>query len=163
MRSVDLKAWNTCIIWKNYTWNDKRLLTNFPLMQTVYKPFQYVECDIWLKKLSALLLLSQRTLRVLNISWLRLKRLDFVKELIHLERIISDGNEFFDANNLAESIAYLPVLISASFLGCPAQRQDYCYRNKLITASKSLGVYDFWQIWLDLNYIFRNLCYSNSW
>lgn len=80
----------------------------------------------------------QEHLNVLNISGLRLKTLECMKNFKILKQLIAKDNDF----NTTESISEYLVsnqLKCVNFFGCPAKRQDKHYRDKITLASDSLG------------------------
>lgn len=54
--------------------------------------------------------------------------------------LIAADNNFDCSDDIAASIGELRHLKTALFKGCPAQKQDVYYRNKIILESKSLGI-----------------------
>lgn len=84
--------------------------------------------------------LEQTSLRLLNISGLNLKNLSALMSLQHLTDLIAADNQFEDSNCMATVIAQLHRLKSATFVKCPAYKNDIYYRNKIILASKTLGL-----------------------
>lgn len=83
------------------------------------------------------------SLRLINISGLNLRNLNDIKSLPHLTELIAADNQFEDSNCIASSIAQLQRLKLATFANCPAHKNDIYYRNKIILASKTLGIYQF--------------------
>lgn len=83
---------------------------------------------------------EKSSLRLINISGLNLKDLNAMKSLPHLAELIAADNQFEDSNCLATSISQLQRLKLATFANCPAHKNDIYYRNKIILASKSLGM-----------------------
>lgn len=81
-------------------------------------------------------------MRLLNISGLKLNDLSLLNALPDLIEIIANDNHFENSEYIASSIGKLLNLRSASFVGCPAQRHDIYYRNKIILDSKSLGLFN---------------------
>lgn len=81
----------------------------------------------------------QTSLRVLNISGLHLTELKILRTLPHLTKLIAADNNFEKGDYIASSINCLNDLKTAVFCGCPAQKNDIHYRNKIILESKSLG------------------------
>lgn len=79
------------------------------------------------------------SLRVLNISGLKLSNLSFLVPLRNLEEIIATDNRFTDANHISKSISHLNRLCSAQFMRCPAHLKDFYYRDTIIMKSNSLG------------------------
>lgn len=79
------------------------------------------------------------SLRVLNISGLKLSNLSFLVSLRNLEELIATDNRFNDANHIAKSISHLNHLCSAQFMRCPAHLKDFYYRDTIIMKSNSLG------------------------
>lgn len=82
-------------------------------------------------------------MRLLNISGLKLNNLSLLNTQPNLVEIIANDNHFEDSEYIASSIGHLSNLRSASFAGCPAQRNDIYYRNKIISDSRSLGTSEF--------------------
>ncbi|XP_031633407.1 protein phosphatase 1 regulatory subunit 42-like [Contarinia nasturtii] len=82
------------------------------------------------------------SLRILNISGLRLNELKLLKTLPHLEELSAADNNFDNGDYIARSIEHLGYLTKAIFTNCPAQMNDIYYRNKVILASKSLEILD---------------------
>lgn len=76
----------------------------------------------------------------MNISGLNLKNLNGLKSLSHLTELIAADNQFVDSNCIVPTIAQLQRLKSATFAECPAYKNDIYYRNKIILASKTLGL-----------------------
>lgn len=78
---------------------------------------------------------------MLNVSGLQLTDLNFLKTLPHLIELTAADNRFVDSDYIATSIAGQKYLERASFAGCPAQKNDIYYRNKIILESKSLSMF----------------------
>ncbi|XP_055325560.1 protein phosphatase 1 regulatory subunit 42-like [Sitodiplosis mosellana] len=82
------------------------------------------------------------SLRELNISGLQLTELKILKTLPHLAKLSAADNNFETSDYIASSINHLNCLQVAVFAGCPAQKRDIHYRNKIILGSKSLEMLD---------------------
>lgn len=76
---------------------------------------------------------------MLNINGLKLTNLDLLKSLPHLVELIASDNSFNCSDYIASSIGHLSYLKKCNFTGCPAQKTDIHYRNKIILESKSIG------------------------
>lgn len=87
------------------------------------------------------------SLKVLNVSGLELTRLDALLPLKRLQELNASRNRFADADGLALLVKSMPHLTEATFRGCPAQRSDRHYRDKIIAASDVLGgIKSYWPI-----------------
>lgn len=80
------------------------------------------------------------SLKVLNISGLQLKLLCDLQPLERLEELNACDNLFANARDLGRFLKEMPSLMVATFKGCPAQRNDLHYRDKLITSSDALSM-----------------------
>lgn len=65
--------------------------------------------------------------------------LKLLQTLPHLEKLIAADNSFESSEYIASSINHLNYLKVAVFAGCPAQKNDIHYRNRIILESNSLG------------------------
>lgn len=83
---------------------------------------------------------GKSSLRSINISGLNLQDLEAIKTLPNLVELIAADNQFEDSCGLATSISQLRRLKLATFANCPAHKNDIYYRNKIILASKTLGM-----------------------
>lgn len=83
----------------------------------------------------------QNSLHFLNISGLKMSNLDLLKYLPNLNELIAADNHFESSEYIASSIRQHLNLKSASFVGCPAQKNDIYYRNKIISDSQRLGLF----------------------
>lgn len=83
---------------------------------------------------------------MLNISGLKLTELKFLQTLPHLEKFIAADNNFESSDYIASSIKHLNYLTVAVFAGCPAQKNDIHYRDRIILESKNLGNFIFFYI-----------------
>lgn len=76
----------------------------------------------------------------MNISGLNLKNLNAIKSLSNLTELLAADNQFQDSNCIVTTVSQLQRLKSATFANCPAYKNDIYYRNKIILASKTLGL-----------------------
>lgn len=110
-------------------------------MWTVWSAYQYdIAFDFRILKCYNIYSFLQTSLRLLNISGLKLSDLNLLKSLPHLVEVIAADNNFVNSEYIASSISQLSHLRSATFSGCPAHKDDIYYRNKIILESKSLGL-----------------------
>lgn len=77
-------------------------------------------------------------MKILNISGLKLKSLNALAPLYQLEQLIASENLFENASDIGQQIQNLRSLLKADLFGCPAQRKDVYYRDKITAASESL-------------------------
>lgn len=79
------------------------------------------------------------TLKVLNISGLELTKLSDLQLLKQLRELNACNNQFENAGDLALCLEQMPYLTIVNLKGCPAQKNDRHYRDKIITSCRVLG------------------------
>lgn len=62
--------------------------------------------------------------------------------LYKLEELLASENSFENAGDIGQEIQQLQSLIKIDLVGCPAQRKDVYYRDKIVAASDSLRMCD---------------------
>lgn len=79
------------------------------------------------------------TLKVLNVSDLRLSSLHDLLPLQNLQELNATNNQFVNAVSLAKFVNAMPALIKVTLKRCPAQRHDLYYRDKIIAGTDNLS------------------------
>lgn len=85
---------------------------------------------------------EKKTVRILNVSGLRLKNLSFLIGFSCLEQLIATDNSFEDADAITAYMSNIPTINQADLRGCPAQH-DFYYRNKISSRCDSLRNYEY--------------------
>lgn len=95
--------------------------------------------DLTLIRFSLLniLTLIKKTVKILNVSGLRLENLSFLSGFIRLEQLIAIDNRFKCTSVITDHMSNIPTVIQADFRGCPAQH-DFHYRNRILSSCDSL-------------------------
>lgn len=79
------------------------------------------------------------SLRILNVCGLNLNHLEDLRPLKQLQQLIASENKFSNAENLANFVRGMPNLTDVNLKGCPAQKCDRHYRDKIILGSDALS------------------------
>lgn len=72
-----------------------------------------------------------KNLKILNITKLNLKNLDFLKNFHKLEILIASDNLFTNLDKIGLILNKLPCLKKVNFIGCPIQN-NINYRNRIV-------------------------------